>query len=314
MIGVLGCIFQPRDLGLVLVAAGLCLLAGATALAARPRAEARRLRKRIAELEATQQSLTHTSRELTAALGEAAQASQAKSAFLASMSHELRTPLNAVIGFSETMVMEVFGPLGDRYKSYAADIHSSGAHLLSLINDVLDLSRLDSGQTELHEEIFDPVELIAEAMRMMVGQAQQAKVVLTTDLGHGLPWLKADKRRIKQILINLASNAVKFTPVGGHVRVSAQLTDAGLALAVSDSGIGIAADDIPKVLKRFGQVDSHMARKCEGTGLGLPLSKQLAELHGGNLVLESILGTGTTVTVNLPRNRLVTQQGVSAVA
>jgi signal transduction histidine kinase len=137
---------------------------------------------------------------------------------------------------------------------------------------------------------------------------------LSTDIGRGLPWLKADQRRIKQILINLLSNAVKFTPAGGRVQVSAQLTQAGLALAVADSGIGIAREDIPKALERFGQVDSRLERKYEGTGLGLPLSRQLAEMHGGELVLESTVGAGTTVTVTLPRERLAARQAATAAA
>jgi signal transduction histidine kinase len=274
-------------------------------LAARAQGEAQRMRNHIAELEATQQTLEQTSADLTAALDAAKAASKSKSAFLASMSHELRTPLNAVLGFSETMLVEAFGPLGSpRYKEYLGHIYDSGAHLLSLINDVLDLSRLDAAQTELNETVFDPAELIAESLCMVAGQAQQASIALSTDIGLGLPWLKADKRRIKQIVINLLSNSLKFTPAGGRVLVSARLTDAGLALAVADSGIGIAREDIPKALERFGQVDSRLERKYEGTGLGLPLSKQLAELHGGELVLESTVGAGTIVTVTLPRDRL----------
>ena len=263
------------------------------------------MREHIAALEETQKKLKQTSNELTRALNTAAEANQAKSAFLASMSHELRTPLNAIIGFSDTMVMEVFGPLDERYRGYAGDIHHSGEHLLALINDVLDLSRLDAGHADLKEEDFDPAELIAEALRMMTGQAGKAQIALTTHVAHGLPWLKADKRRIKQVLINLVSNALKFTPPGGTVDVAARLTAAGdLAIAVSDSGIGIAPEDIPKVMERFGQVDSPMARKHEGTGLGLPLSRQLAQLHGGDLVLESVVDQGTTVTVTLPKARL----------
>ncbi|HWX88880.1 MAG TPA: MHYT domain-containing protein [Rhizomicrobium sp.] len=284
-------------------------------LAARAQGEAQRMRDHIAELETAQKALEQTSADLTTALEAAEAASKSKSVFLASMSHELRTPLNAVLGFSETMQMETFGPLGaERYKEYLGHIHHSGAHLLSLINDILDLSRLDAGQTELNEVVFDPAELIAESLRMIAGQAQQAGIALSTDIGRDLPWLKADKRRIKQILINLLSNAVKFTLPGGQVQVSARLTDAGLALAVADSGIGIARADIPKALERFGQVDARLERKYEGTGLGLPLSKQLAELHGGGLALESAVGAGTTVTVTLPRDRLAARPTAVAAA
>lgn len=283
-------------------------------LAQRAQGESLRMRDHIAELETTQKALKKASNELTRALGVAAEASQAKSNFLASMSHELRTPLNAIIGFSDTMKMEVFGPLSERYKGYASDIHHSGEHLLALINDVLDLSRLDAGHADLREEEFDPAELVNESMRMIMGHAGKAQISLTTDIAHGLPWVRADKRRIKQILINLMSNALKFTPAGGEVKVTARLADGGLAMAVSDSGIGIAPEDIPKVMERFGMVDSTMSRKHTGTGLGLPLSKQLAELHGGSLMLESTVDVGTTVTVTLPRERLVSQDSAIAAA
>jgi signal transduction histidine kinase len=221
------------------------------------------------------------------------------------MSHELRTPLNAILGFSETMLYETFGPLGaPRYKEYLGDIHKSGSHLLSLINDILDIARFDAGQAELYEEVFDLEPLAAECMRMIAGHAEKCDIVLFTELAADLPALRADKRRIKQVLINLLSNAVKFTPAGGRVKFSAALTELGLAMAVRDTGIGIAEQDIPKALERFGQVDSSLARKYEGTGLGLPLSKQLMELHGGSLSLESQEGVGTTVTVTLPPDRL----------
>ena len=169
-----------------------------------------------------------------------------------------------------------------------------------MINDVLDLSRLDTGRAELHEGVFDTAELIAESTGMVLNLAQKAEIALSTDIAPNLPALKADKRHIKQILVNLMSNAVKFTPGGGRVKISAQLTEAGLALAVADSGIGIAPQDIAKVLEAFGQVDSALSRKHEGTGLGLPLSKQLVELYGGTLVLESKVDAGTTVRDTSP--------------
>jgi signal transduction histidine kinase len=272
------------------------------------------MRDHIAELEKTQKALKKTSQDLTGALYVAAEASKTKSSFLASMSHELRTPLNAIIGFSDTMIMEVFGPMSDRYKSYATDIRTSGEHLLALINDILDISRLDAGHTDLREEEFDAADLIAESLRMVVGQAAKAQVALTTHIATGLPHVKADKRRIKQILINLLSNALKFTPQGGEVKVIARVVPAGLTMAVSDSGIGIAPEDIPKVMERFGMVDSSMSRHHSGTGLGLPLSKQLAEAHGGSLVLESTLHVGTTVTVTLPPERLIRPNAASAAA
>jgi len=316
-----GAVMAPFALAAVVAAGAALIVTLALVLAlvdhyleARAHGEAQRMRDHIAELEDTQRALKKASNDLTVALGKAAEASKAKSEFLASMSHELRTPLNAVIGFSDTMLLEIFGPLGDRYKGYAADIHSSGAHLLALINDVLDLSRLDAGKGELHEEIFNPVELIAESVRMLTSQAEKAEIALVTDIATGLPGLKADKRRIKQILVNLMSNAVKFTPAGGQVRVSARKTDAGLELTVADSGIGIAPQDIPKVLETFGQIDSSLSRKYEGSGLGLPLSKRLAELHGGTLALESAVNVGTTVTVTLPPVRLAAPDMAAAAA
>jgi signal transduction histidine kinase len=283
-------------------------------LAARAQGEAQRMREHIAELEVTQRALTKTSEDLSVALKAAEAASKAKSAFLASMSHELRTPLNAILGFSETILYEAFGPLGaPRYKEYLGDIHESGTHLLSLINDILDIARFDAGQAELHEEVFEVEPLIAESLRMVASHAEKCDIALSTELAADLPELRADKRRIKQVLINLLSNAVKFTPAGGEVKLSASRSEAGLAIAVMDTGIGIAQGDIPKALERFGQVDSSLARKYEGTGLGLPLSKQLMELHGGSLVLESQESIGTRVTVTLPLDRLVPQtQAVAA--
>jgi signal transduction histidine kinase len=302
-----------------IVAQGMIVALVDRHLAALAKGEAGRMREHIAELESTQRKLKKASGDLTAALNVAAEANQAKSSFLASMSHELRTPLNAIIGFSDTMMLEVFGPLSDRYKSYAGDIFHSGEHLLSLINDVLDLSRLDAGQGELHEEAFDMGELVDESLRMVVGQAQKAQITLVTGIDAARPWVRADKRRIKQILINLVSNALKFTPAGGQVRVDCRLLADGplagsLALAVTDSGIGISAENIPKVLERFGQVDSPQQRKHTGTGLGLPLSRQLAQLHGGELTLESTVDVGTTVTVTLPASRVIARDAATVAA
>jgi len=281
-------------------------------LAVRARGEAARMRAHIAELETAQAALEKTSADLTVALDAASEASRAKSAFLASMSHELRTPLNAVIGFSDAMHAELFGPLSPRYKAYAADIQQSGTHLLSLINDVLDLSRLEARQTALQEEIFDIAELAEEVLRMIRPQAAKAGLTLQGDVAPELPLLRGDRRRIKQILINLTANAIKFTPEGGQVRLAAHRTATALSLIVSDTGIGIAQEDIPRAMERFGQVDSSLSRKYEGTGLGLPLARQLAELHGGQLILGSAPGVGTTVTVTLPRDRLVPRAQASA--
>jgi signal transduction histidine kinase len=275
----------------------------------RAKGEAQRMREHIAQLEATQQALTEASVQLSQALEAAEAANKSKSAFLASMSHELRTPLNAVLGFSETMLAEPLGPVGaPRYREYLDNIHTSGAHLLSLINDILDIARFDAGQGELIEDIFNPAAEIADAERMMSAQTRKAGVTLVTELAPDLPHIKADRRRVRQILLNLLSNALKFTNAGGIVTVRAYPSAEGLVMQVSDTGIGIAPHDFSKALEPFGQVDSSLARKYEGTGLGLPLTRQMVELHGGSLTLESALGHGTTVTVILPAWRLVSAE------
>ncbi len=275
-------------------------------LASRATAEAERLRHHIAELEATKRVLEATTTDLKIALDTAATASQAKSQFLATMSHELRTPLNAIIGFSELLATEAFGPLGDpHYPDYAQNIHASGRHLLGLINDVLDFSKLDAGRLDLHDEEIDLHELVASVLRMVEIEASRAGLALEAALGEALPHLRADARRVRQVLLNLLSNAVKFTPRGGAVRVTIARHGGGLGIVISDTGIGIAAADIPRALEHFGQVDSSLSRKYEGTGLGLPLARRLMELHGGRLDLESAVGIGTTVTARFPAERLV---------
>ena len=275
-------------------------------LAGRAAREAERLRAHVVELEATKRVLEATAVDLETALETAATASQAKSQFLATMSHELRTPLNAIIGFSEILAAETFGPLGDpHYPDYARSIQSSGRHLLDLINDVLDFSKLDAGRLELHDETIDLHETIDGALRMMAGEASRAGVALRPALADPPPLLRADARRVRQVVLNLLSNAVKFTPRGGEVRVTASRRGGELVIVIADTGIGIAAQDIPRALERFGQVDSSLSRKYEGTGLGLPLSKRLMELHGGRLELESVVGAGTTVTASFPGERLV---------
>ncbi|HET8728436.1 MAG TPA: MHYT domain-containing protein [Alphaproteobacteria bacterium] len=275
-------------------------------LADRAVRESERLRAYVAQLEATQRELQATAANLTDALAAAAESSQAKSQFLATMSHELRTPLNAIIGFSDIMVKEMFGALGsDRYREYAATIHDSGTHLLALINDVLDFSKLDAGRAELTEEVVDLHRALSDTLRMMQGQADEAGVSLRQETAADLPHLLADPRRLRQVLLNLLSNAVKFTPPGGEVRVSARLRERDLAIAVIDTGIGIAPEDISTALERFGQIDSSPGRKYAGTGLGLPLAKRLVELHGGQLAITSTVGAGTTVTITFPAERVV---------
>jgi signal transduction histidine kinase len=240
-----------------------------------------------------------------AAHEQAVIASRAKSTFLANMSHELRTPLNAVLGFSELLERETFGPLGAaQYKGYASSIHASGEHLLSLINDVLDLARLDADKSQLREDVFDIEGCLAEAVSMMRLQAERGDVALTLQRGEGLD-VFADRRRILQITLNLLSNAIKFTPAKGHVRVQVRRQGDSAEIVVSDTGIGIAPADMATVFAPFGQVDSRMARKYQGAGLGVPLIKRLAELHGGDFNLTSTPGQGTQAIITLPPERVV---------
>ena len=260
----------------------------------------------VIEIECKKVELERAAADLANALREAAAASEAKSQFLATMSHELRTPLNAVIGFSEILDRQLFGPLGDpRYSEYIHAIKTSGAHLLSLIDDILEVSRASIGNMALSEEDFAPAEVIDEAMQMVAPQAQAGNVALSTDAAIDDLCLHGDRRRVRQVLINLLANAVKFTPSGGAATLRAMADCDGVTISVADTGIGIAEEDIPKALERFGQVESHLSRKYGGAGLGLPLAKQLMEQHGGTLTIESAVNAGTTVTVKFPKDRIV---------
>ncbi|MDO8289689.1 MAG: PAS domain-containing sensor histidine kinase [Parvibaculum sp.] len=254
------------------------------------------------------QDVTARRREAEAlreARDQATDSSKSKSEFLANMSHELRTPLNAIIGFSEALERELFGPVGNpRYREYATDIHDSGVHLLNLINDILDLSKIEAGHFKLHEDETDLDSIVASACRIVRHRAQQASINIEIHLPKPAISLTADERALKQILINLVSNAVKFSNDCGTVRVEARVSKDGLRLAVIDNGIGIAPDDIPKALSPFTQLDGTLSRTHEGTGLGLPLAKHMTELHGGSLTIESDLGQGTKVYVDLPASRL----------
>jgi signal transduction histidine kinase len=238
------------------------------------------------------------------ACAEAEEANRAKSEFLANMSHELRTPLNAVIGFSSLIERQIRGPVTEAYREYARDIHRSGEHLLNIINDILDLSKVEAGKLELHEEEIALAAVFRSCVRLVEPRAREAGLNLGVIVPLTLPPLWADEIRLKQIVINLLSNAVKFTPRGGRVNLSAALSGNAVVVTVSDTGIGMSPDQIPIALESFRQVESARARKFEGTGLGLPLAKKLAELHGGALAVESAPGQGTTVTVRLPASRL----------
>jgi two-component system, cell cycle sensor histidine kinase DivJ len=240
-------------------------------------------------------------RALIEARDIAESASRAKSHFLANMSHELRTPLNAIIGFSEVMTHEMFGPLGGlRYREYAGLIHESGGHLLELINGILDMSKIEAGKFDLSEEMFDLVDVAAQAARFVKLQADRKGVVLMTAIPPNCATIFADKRAIKQMLVNLLTNGVKFTPRGGEVKVWAVRASGGVQIAVRDTGVGIAPEDLERLGRPFEQVDGAHVKQQEGTGLGLALVKALAAMHGGEAILESKLGAGTTVRLRLP--------------
>ena len=282
-----------------------------------------RLRGMLHELEQSHAQLERQSFQLTRLADQAAvqlqtaeAASVAKSQFLANISHELRTPLNAILGFSEIMKAEMFGPLGSpQYRGYAADIHDSGSHLLTVINDILDLSKIEAGKFELNEEICDATRLVRDAVRFVAERVNSGGLRLQQRLPPVLPAVRADGRLVKQILLNLLSNAIKFTPAGGTITVSADIDrEANLSLTVADTGIGIAAGQLERVLQPFTQVENTLTRTHAGTGLGLPLCKSLIELHGGRLVLESAVGRGTSVTVTLPKERVLAAGAAASAA
>jgi len=246
--------------------------------------------------------LRRAERERSQALSEAEKATKAKSEFLANMSHELRTPLNSIIGFSDIIKSEIFGPLGnDKYLEYTGDIGRSGRHLLEIVNDILDLSKIEAGSVEINMTEVDMAEVMEESITMVEEQAKKAGINLVCQSKDQLPHLLADRRFIKQVLLNLLSNSVKFTPRGGDIKLSAGLEfQDTMKVSVADTGIGISPEDIPKVLKPFGQVQENPLLSAEGTGLGLAVSKSLMELHGGTLDIESQKGKGTTVTLCFP--------------
>ncbi|HEX5379823.1 MAG TPA: ATP-binding protein [Phenylobacterium sp.] len=263
------------------------------------------LKLAVVDLERSQEQLSELARKYEQEKVRAEGANRAKSEFLANMSHELRTPLNAINGFSEIMVQEMFGPLGDaRYKGYCQDILSSGQHLLALINDILDMSKIEAGKMSLKFEPLLIEDVTEDAVRLVRNRAESAGQLMTIDLPEGLPEIEADYRAIKQVLLNLLSNAIKFTPRGGRITVSAEsrhdVLGERVRISVKDTGIGIAEDDLARLARPFEQVENQHSKTTQGTGLGLALTKSLVEMHGGALELRSAPGQGTTVSFILP--------------
>jgi signal transduction histidine kinase len=270
--------------------------------------------ERTAELEQLTERLQQeviTNRNAATEAREAKQqaelASRAKSEFLHNMSHALRTPLNAIIGFSEFMLMEVLGPVGTpKYRDYVKDIHGSGMHLLEVINDILDLSKVEAGKLELCEKDVGLAGVVDACFSLVEERARLGELKLEHNVPHDLPRLHVDPCRLKQILLSLLANAIKFTLPGGTVMLGIELGgDGAVVITVSDTGIGIADENMNKVMEPFGQADSSLSRKYEGTGLGLPLVRSLVELHGGQFELKSIEDVGTIATVRLPAVRVL---------
>ncbi len=246
-------------------------------------------------------------RALNSAKESAESASRAKTDFLAHMSHELRTPLNAILGFTQIISGELFGELGhEKYKEYSADIMNSGQHLLNMINDILDISKIEAGEAELQEAEIDLEELFRDCITMVGARPDAGDTTLRYEVLPEAPRIRADRRFMSQILINLLTNAAKFTPDEGEAVLKATVSDdGGIKLIVEDTGIGISQEDIPKAMEAFGQVRANSHNAHEGTGLGLTISKRLCELHDGQLLIESKLGVGTVVTVSLPEDRIL---------
>ena len=254
----------------------------------------------------TKRDAEQAARAASDAMVKAQTSDRAKSEFLANMSHELRTPLNAILGFSEIMKKELLGPVGTtQYREYANDIFESGTHLLGVINDILDISKIETGKVQLYESEVNLQDVVDKSQRLVRGRAYE-KGITFSECRSEMPMLYADERILKQCIVNLLSNAVKFTDKGGKITVRVKRRDDGdLSIVVSDTGIGIPKEDFDIVLTPFGQVESAYSGTYEGTGLGLPITKAFVELHGGSLALESTPGIGTTVTLTFPEERVV---------
>ena len=250
-----------------------------------------RVRQRTAELEREKR--------------RAEEASQAKSRFLASMSHELRTPLNAITGFAQTMEEGIGGTLSPKHQEYMGDIRGSGDHLLDLINDVIDLSKVELGELDINDEDIDLADIIPSCVRLVAQRVAKTRLSIKAETLIDIPLLRADRRKVRQVLLNLLSNATKFTDEGGAVTIGARVQgDGSVEVWVNDTGIGMSAADVETALTMFGKVDSALGRNSQGTGLGLPLCMSLMEAHGGSLEIESEPSVGTTVTVSFPADRV----------
>jgi two-component system cell cycle sensor histidine kinase PleC len=297
---------------------GGLVMSAADVTAIKRQDEARRLNEEklqalVRRLEASQGELAELARKYEAEKVRAEGANKAKSEFLANMSHELRTPLNAINGFSEIMVGQMFGPLGDRrYQGYATDILNSGQHLLALINDILDMSKIEAGKLSLHLEPVAIDEVVEDAVRLVRDRAEAAGLTLEVAIP-ALPEAEADFRAVKQVMLNLLSNAVKFTPRGGRITVDAAQEGDRLRVRVADTGIGISGEDLARLARPFEQAESQLVKTQQGSGLGLALTKSLVELHQGRLDLESEPGVGTTTSFTLPLHRPAAQGGLRAV-
>ncbi|WP_213271040.1 ATP-binding protein [Hyphomonas sp.] len=265
------------------------------------RKQKEKLRRAALDLERSEGHSSELSRKYSDEKEKAERAALAKSAFLANMSHELRTPLNAVIGFSEIMTNELAGPLGDpSYKEYAKDILMSGQHLLDMINDILDMAKIEAGKMTISPQPIDPVDPVDAAMRMIRRKAEEKAINLVLDAQQNLPDIDADHRAIRQMMLNLLSNAIKFTDAAGTITVQVEQRGTDIYFGVTDTGIGIPPEDLPRLAQPFEQVSKTKDRNHEGTGLGLALTKSFAEMHGGRMMLSSIYGEGTTVAFVLP--------------
>ncbi|MBI3452257.1 MAG: hypothetical protein HY057_05375 [Rhodospirillales bacterium] len=267
---------------------------------------------RTAQLRVVNEELMGREQEAREAQRRAETANHAKSRFLANMSHELRTPLNAILGFSEVIKDQMFGPSATaQYTDYAHEIHRSGRHLLDVLSDILDMSRIEEGRYELSDEAVDVAAIIAGCLPMISGRAQESRIELRNEIPTRLPLLSADQRAVKQVMLNLLSNAVKFTPKGGRVRIVAAIEATGdMAVSVIDNGVGITRAAQSAIFEPFQQGDPTVSRKYGGAGLGLSISKRFMQLHGGTLTLVSEVGVGTTVTARFPAARVATMEGI----